>query len=138
MSRQRRLPRFRKAVFPKIPGPGHSAPILLNCPCFATFRKCHQESGFRESGCLYPTPDSAKGVVPIGLCNTLTSNCKATLARFNEPQWAGHVYNDITTAAGRMVAACGRRRERKVRAPQDTVMGNAHRPQGQGKCNRKD
>jgi hypothetical protein len=27
---------------------------------------------------------------------------------------------------------------RKVRAPKDTVMGNAHRPQGQGKCNRKD
>ena len=26
---------------------------------------------------------------------------------------------------------------RKVRAPQDTVMGNAHRPRGQGKCNRK-
>ena len=27
--------------------------------------------------------------------------------------------------------------ERKVRAPQDTVVGNAHRPQGPGKCNRK-
>ncbi len=26
---------------------------------------------------------------------------------------------------------------RKVRAPQDAVMGNAHRPRGQGKCNRK-
>ena len=26
---------------------------------------------------------------------------------------------------------------RKVRAPRDTVVGNAHRPQGQGKCNRK-
>ena len=26
---------------------------------------------------------------------------------------------------------------RKVRAPQDTAMGNAHRPRGQGKCNRK-
>ena len=26
---------------------------------------------------------------------------------------------------------------RKVRAPQDMVMGNAHRPQGPGKCNRK-
>ena len=26
---------------------------------------------------------------------------------------------------------------RKVRAPQDMVMGNAHRPRGQGKCNRK-
>ena len=26
---------------------------------------------------------------------------------------------------------------RKVRAPQDTVVGNAHRPRGQGKCNRK-
>lgn len=26
---------------------------------------------------------------------------------------------------------------RKVRASQDTVMGNAHRPQGPGKCNRK-
>src|SRR5262249_32107767 len=28
-------------------------------------------------------------------------------------------------------------RERKVRAPQDAVVGNAHRPQGPGKCNRK-
>ena len=27
--------------------------------------------------------------------------------------------------------------ERKVRAPQDRVVGNADRPQGQGKCNRK-
>jgi len=27
--------------------------------------------------------------------------------------------------------------ERKVRASQDTVMGNTHRPQGQGKCNRE-
>jgi hypothetical protein len=27
--------------------------------------------------------------------------------------------------------------ERKVRAPKDTVVGNAHRPQGPGKCNRK-
>ncbi len=26
---------------------------------------------------------------------------------------------------------------RKVRAPQDMVVGNAHRPQGPGKCNRK-
>jgi hypothetical protein len=26
---------------------------------------------------------------------------------------------------------------RKVRAPQDRAVGNAHRPQGQGKCNRK-
>jgi hypothetical protein len=26
---------------------------------------------------------------------------------------------------------------RKVRAPQGTVMGNPHRPQGQGKCSRK-
>lgn len=26
---------------------------------------------------------------------------------------------------------------RKVRAPQDRVVGNAHRPRGQGKCNRK-
>src|SRR5262245_53811393 len=46
--------------------------------------------------------------------------------------------------------AGGRPRERKVRAPQDTVVGNAHRPsrqsrlrlrlvdEGQGKCNRKD
>src|ERR1700726_711249 len=27
--------------------------------------------------------------------------------------------------------------ERKVRAPKDMVVGNAHRPQGPGKCNRK-
>ena len=27
---------------------------------------------------------------------------------------------------------------RKVRAPQGTVVGNAHRPRGQGKCHRKD
>src|SRR5258708_950179 len=26
---------------------------------------------------------------------------------------------------------------RKVRAPKDRAVGNAHRPQGQGKCNRK-
>src|SRR5688572_5916350 len=26
---------------------------------------------------------------------------------------------------------------RKVRAPQDTVVDNVHRPQGQGKCHRK-
>jgi len=26
---------------------------------------------------------------------------------------------------------------RKVRAPQDTVVGNAHRPRGPGKCHRK-
>ena len=46
------------------------------------------------------------------------------------------------TAAGR--AAMGRHiglvcgvGGRKVRAPQDMVMGNAHRPQGPGKCNRK-
>lgn len=31
----------------------------------------------------------------------------------------------------------GLTRPRKVRASQDTVVGNAHRPQGQGKCNRK-
>ena len=27
--------------------------------------------------------------------------------------------------------------QRKVRAPQDTMVGNAHRPRGSGKCNRK-
>jgi len=27
--------------------------------------------------------------------------------------------------------------QRKVRAPQGRVVGNAHRPQGPGKCNRK-
>ncbi len=27
---------------------------------------------------------------------------------------------------------------RKVRAPQDRVVGNTHRPRGQGKCNRKE
>src|SRR3569623_3784381 len=27
--------------------------------------------------------------------------------------------------------------ERKVRAPQDRVVGNSHRPKGPGKCNRK-
>lgn len=36
------------------------------------------------------------------------------------------------------VAACrARHGPRKVRAPQGTVVGNAHRPQGPGKCNRK-
>ena len=27
--------------------------------------------------------------------------------------------------------------QRKVRAPQDTIVGNSHHPQGSGKCNRK-
>jgi len=30
-----------------------------------------------------------------------------------------------------------RRGGRKVRAPEDRVVGNAHRPQGPGQCNRK-
>src|SRR5262249_3859136 len=52
----------------------------------------------------------------------------------------------LTTSA----AVLGLARERKVRAPQDAVVGNAHRPkflafppgkerhEGPGKCNRKD
>src|SRR5262245_11064689 len=55
---------------------------------------------------------------------------------------------DWTVAAWRATATCCRlqTRERKVRAPQDAVVGNAHRPtvhpsrgglEGQGKCNRK-
>ena len=37
--------------------------------------------------------------------------------------------------AGREPEVCG---GRKVRAPQGRVVGNAHRPRGQGKCNRKE
>ncbi len=40
-------------------------------------------------------------------------------------------------AAGRAAARGRPPAERKVRAPQDGVVGNTHRPQGSGKCNRK-
>ncbi len=40
-------------------------------------------------------------------------------------------------AAGRHIGPMGGSDGRKVRAPQDVAMGNTHRPQGQGKCNRK-
>jgi hypothetical protein len=38
---------------------------------------------------------------------------------------------------GRPLIGSIRASGRKVRAPQDKVVGNAHRPQGPGKCNRK-
>ncbi len=45
----------------------------------------------------------------------------------------------ISTGVGRAVAAGDLRIPswRKVRAPQDTVVGNAHRPRGSGKCHRE-
>src|SRR4029079_15835752 len=45
-------------------------------------------------------------------------------------------YGSSGLGAGRMTAA-DNRQERKVRAPEDRVVGNADRPQGSGKCNRK-
>ena len=55
--------------------------------------------------------------------------------------------SEVTLASGRCLptllapglrtAAGGACRGRKVRAPQGKVVGNAHRPQGQGKCHRE-
>jgi hypothetical protein len=46
----------------------------------------------------------------------------------------------MTTKLNVQVAGCSLRRtstERKVRAPLSTMVDNVHRPQGPGKCNRK-
>src|SRR5438093_6060229 len=45
-------------------------------------------------------------------------------------------YRAVGLGAGR-TAAADENQERKVRAPQDRVVGNSDRPQGPGKCNRK-
>src|SRR6478672_10919526 len=52
---------------------------------------------------------------------------------------------ELVSEAGRTAAAhcterplwCSGNEERKVRAPEDRVVGNTDRPQGSGKCNRK-
>src|SRR3954447_9721354 len=56
-------------------------------------------------------------------------------------EWAGRPLPsgaDIRACHGKLAGnnACPTR-ERKVRAPQDRVVGNTDRPQGPGKCNRK-
>ncbi len=46
----------------------------------------------------------------------------------------------LKTKLATQVAGCSLRRnsaERKVRAPLNTMVDNVHRPQGPGKCNRK-
>ena len=57
----------------------------------------------------------------------------ATVVEFGVDRMvAGRTSHRVATSTRRGVFG-----GRKVRAPQDTVMGNAHRPKGQGKCNRK-
>ena len=52
--------------------------------------------------------------------------------------WTMNMIEAGQAAAARPVGlSISQASERKVRAPKDMVVGNAHRPQGPGKCNRK-
>ena len=59
----------------------------------------------------------------------------------NQKRYSGQGFGVDRMAAGRArvvaISTASGLGGRKVRAPQDTVVGNAHRPRGQGKCNRK-
>jgi len=54
-----------------------------------------------------------------------------------EVDWSGPDGRRPSSRMGRHIGSQATGGGRKVRAPEDAVMGNAHRPQGQGKCNRK-
>ena len=110
-----------------------------------------------------PRPVTLTGfcVVGVPFCRTRTVRCASF--RANGPRYSPtpprsnlwvrspsdgnrrRITNDWSGLSGRC-RSCRRirldgvfvvNRQRKVRASQDRVMGNSHRPRGQGQCNRK-
>jgi len=101
------------------------------------FRKQHfRKQHFRISAASQP--------IPLAVSQFINPNYKPCyhVNRINSKMQRRHWFEADRTVAEHIAAGCHTNPSsgyawRKVRAPQDKVVGNAHRPKGQGKCNRK-